>query len=173
LARSSPRLTLLEGALIASLLAIVLAIFVPTFARRLRLNKLDEASEVLQQMSDGARAYYDRHDGDCLPAPAGPTPGTPSIDPIDIDFAADETVGATTWAALALQAERPLRFSYEYAPERSGCGLSALDEPFEVSFRAHGDLDGDGVRSTFERRATIDRQGFHESEALLVHQRTE
>lgn len=160
-------------ALIASLLAVVLAIFVPTFARRLRTNKLDEASEMLERMSRGARAYYEANQRDCLPIPAGPTPEAPSVDAVPIDFASDELRGFETWSALGLQPTRPLRFSYVYAPERSGCGLSSIDEPFEVVFRARGDLDGDAVLSTFERRATIDRQGFQESEALLVHQRTE
>ena len=173
MARSGPRLSLLESALVASLLAVALAIFVPTFARRLRTNKLEEASEVLARMSQGARSYYERYDRDCLPAPAGPTPGTPSVDPVDVDFADEAIAGAETWAALELRPGRALRFSYEYAPSGSGCGLSTRDEPLEVVFRARGDLDGDGVQSTFERRATVDRDGFHEAEALLVHRRTE
>lgn len=173
MARSGPRLTLLEAALLASLSAVVLAIFVPTFVRRLRTNKLDEATEMLAQMSRGARAYYEQHQRDCLPAPAGPTPETPSVEPVVVDFQAEQSPGYETWAALAFEPERRLRFSYEYAPSRAGCGLSDLDEPFVVVFRARGDLDGDGVTSTFERRATVDQQGLHESEALLVHQRTE
>jgi len=166
-------LTLLEAALLVSLLAVVLAIFVPTFVRRLRTNKLDEASEVLEQMSQGARAYYERNQRDCLPSAAGPTPELPSVDPAIVDFADESTAGAETWTALGVQPERPLRFSYEYAPSQSGCGLSSVETSVEVVFRARGDLDGDGVPSTFERRASIDRDGFHESEALLVHQRIE
>ena len=151
----------------------VLAIFVPTFVRQLRTNKLDEASEVLEQMSRGARAYYEQHGRDCVPAAAGPTPRAPSVDPVSIDFWAEEASGHETWKALELRPTRPLRFSYEYAPSRSGCGLSTLDEPVDLVFRARGDLDGDGVQSTFERRASVDHDGFQESKALLVHRRTE
>jgi hypothetical protein len=42
-----------------------------------------------------------------------------------------------------------------------------------VVFRAEGDLDGDGVRSTFERSAAVGRDGFMPAKALLVHRRTE
>jgi hypothetical protein len=150
-----------------------LAIFIPTFIKRLRTNKLDEASEILAEMSRGARAYYESHGRDCLPPAAGPTPSAPSADPVAVEFAATNTAGSETWNALGVAPSRPLRFSYEYAPAQSGCGLSSLDEPVEVVFRARGDLDGDAVFSTFERRATVDRSGFHEADVLRVHQRIE
>lgn len=171
--RSGARLTLLETALIVSLLALILAIFVPTFVKRLRTNKLDEASEILAEMSRGARAYYETHERDCLPPAAGPTPSAPSVDPVAVDFTADDTEGSETWSALGVAPSRPVRFSYAYAPSRSGCGLSSLDEPVEVVFRARGDLDGDAVFSTFERHAVVDRTGFQEADVLRVHQRIE
>ena len=52
-------------------------------------------------------------------------------------------------------------------------GLIGRDDLGSVSFRAEGDLDGDGVRSTFERRATLEADGFEPADTLRVHQRTE
>ena len=85
MARNRPRFSLIEGALLLCLLAVVLAIFVPTFMRRVRTNKISEASELLAQMSRGAQAYFgtawSSSNRDCLPPSAGPTPETPTVDP--------------------------------------------------------------------------------------------
>ena len=100
-------------------------------------------------MSRGARAYYEQHRRDCLPSAAGPTPETPSVDPVQVDFTSEETLGYETWRALELQTDRPIRFTYEYLPSESGCGLAAREAPIEILLRARGDLDGDSVESTF------------------------
>ena len=177
MARPRPRLSLIEVALLLCLLGIVLAIFVPTFLRRVRTNKISEAAELLQVMSPRASAYYDTSwsslQHHCLPPGAGPTPEAPTVDSQDVDFFSPEATGHATWEALDFQPEHPVRFSYRYVPERDGCGLSAASEPSSVIFRAEGDLDGDGVHSTFERRATVDNDGLTPTDALLVHQRTE
>ncbi len=172
--RTGPRLSLIEAALMLCLAAVVLAIFVPTFLRRVRTDKIAEAAEVLEDMSRLAQAYYEtswpsgsRH---CLPPSAGPTPPTPTVEPAHVDFASEDTPGHQTWNAIGFATERPLRFSYRYTTTEAGCDLH---DPVEVTFTAHGDLDGDGVWSTFERRASIGPDRFHPAEALLVHRRTE
>ena len=109
----------------------------------------------------------------CLPPAAGPTPAVPSVDPVEVDFSSEETVGRDAWIALGFQPERPIRYRYEYAPDRDGCDLAMSEPATSITFRAEGDLDGDGVLSTFERKATIDRDGFEPAEALHVDQRTE
>lgn len=175
MARGGPKLSLIETALLLSLLGVVLAVFVPTFVRRIRTNKISEAATLLEEMSRGANAYYDTSwssgEQHCLPPAAGPTPEAPSVDSRTVDFLASETPGHETWKALGFQPNRPIRYSYEYAPTRAGCGLG--DAGAEVVFRARGDLDGDGVRSTFERHATAAPDGLAPDEILRVHQRTE
>jgi len=152
-------------------------VFVPTFLRRVRTNKISEASELLQEMSDRAAAYYATSwEGGkrfCLPESAGPTPATPTVDATEVDFAAEQQSGHASWEALAFQPDRPVRYSYSYRPSDHGCDLTAADELLSVSFRAEGDLDGDGVSSIFERRATIDVDGFKPADTLHVHQRVE
>jgi hypothetical protein len=177
LARSGPRLSLIEAALLLCLIAVVLAVFLPTFFRRVRTNKISEASELLAEMSRRTHAYYDTRwpsqQHGCLPPEAGPTPATPTEEPHVVDFFSPEAAGHATWEAMGFQPDRPIRFSYRYTPGRHGCGLPGAEAQVSVVFRAEGDLDGDGVRSTFEREAVVDRRGFTSGEVLLVHQRTE
>jgi type II secretory pathway pseudopilin PulG len=168
---------LIEAALLLSLLAVVLAVFVPTFVRRVQTNKITEASEQLANMSRGAQAYFatswSQSERDCLPPSAGPTPEAPTVDPKAVDFFSEETPGHATWKALSFQPDRAVRFSYRYTASQDGCGLLEAVTDVAVTFRAEGDLDGDGVLSTFERRASIGRDGFVPAESLRVHQRTE
>ena len=170
-------MSLIELALLLCIGAVILAIFVPAFLRRVRTNKISEAAELLQGMHRRAAAYYETSWDDgkrsCLPPGAGPTPVSPSVDPIEVDFVAEDQAGHASWAALGVQPDRSLRYSYSYRPSHHGCGLGSGDEPHTVSFRAEGDLDGDGVLSTFERRASIDAEGLKPEGPLHVHRRVE
>jgi type II secretory pathway pseudopilin PulG len=177
LPRARPSLSLIEAALLLCLIGIVLAVFVPTFARRIQTNKITEASELLQEMSDRTAAYYatawDTGTRYCLPPKAGPTPAAPTVESETVDFSADNQSGHATWTGLGFQPERPIRYSYSYTPSRAGCDRSGRDDLGSVTFRAEGDLDGDGVRSVFERRAILDATGLQPADALHVHQRVE
>jgi len=168
---------LLEAALLLCLVGIALAIFVPTFARRVRANKINEAPELLRDLSARAAAYYatswDSGRRHCLPPGAGPTPAEPSVEAESVDFFSDEVEGHQTWQALGFQPDRPIRYSYTYAPSEHGCDLIGREDRGTVSFRAEGDLDGDGVRSTFERRARLRPDGWDQADVLHVHQRVE
>jgi len=177
LPRGRPRLSLIEAALLLCLTGIVLAVFVPTFLSRVRTNKVNEAAELLQEMSDRTAAYYatswDTGKRQCLPPSAGPTPSTPTVELADVDFFASEQAGHASWEALGFQPDRPVRYSYSYTPSRDGCEIMSADDSATVTFRARGDLDGDLVPSTFERRATLGDDGLKPADALHVHQRTE
>jgi hypothetical protein len=128
-------------------------------------------------MSKRTAAYYATAWEDdrvqCLPPGAGPTPAAPGVDPVEVDFSSEEAVGRDTWVALGFQPERPIRYRYQYAPDRDGCDLGRSEPATSITFRAEGDLDGDGVLSTFEREATIGRNGFEPAAALHVDKRTE
>jgi len=163
--------------LVLCIVGVLLAVFVPTFVRRVRINKISEASGLLQEMSERASAYYATSWADgkrfCLPQSAGPTPTVPTVDSAMIDFAAEEHAGHESWEALGFQPDRPVRYSYSYVPSHHGCELVGDQVLRSVSFRAEGDLDGDGVRSVFERRATIDGTGLKPAEALHIYRRVE
>ena len=57
MSRGRPRLSLLEAALLLCIVGTVVAVFVPTFMDRVRTNKIIEASELLQELSDRTAAY--------------------------------------------------------------------------------------------------------------------
>jgi type II secretory pathway pseudopilin PulG len=170
-------LTLIEAGILVCVVGIVLAVFVPTFVRELRTSKVSEAASELGRMHDATAAYYAARHGHrgsmtrCLPPAAGPTPATGSTTPVEVDFlaapaantdddAADATDppadGSTTWRALAFTPQRPIRFRYTFISAAAGCDLEGQHL---VTFRAEGDLDGDGKHSIFERMAGQNAQG--------------
>jgi Tfp pilus assembly protein PilE len=169
-------LTLVEVALIVSILGVACAVAVPTFIRSVRTSKVAEASSELQRMQLRAVAYYSTPQpvGEgkrlrCLPNAAGPTPALPSTEPVEVQFSAPETPGAATWAALGYEPEGPVRYSYSFLPAMTGCAQRspvASDGPV-LTLRAEGDLDGDGLLSRFERRSQ-DLDGELVPDPLLI-----
>ena len=175
-------LTIVEVCVIVCVAGVVLAVFVPTFLKHLHTSKVAEASEQLAQMHRGAASYWlARHHGShgeplvrCLPDVAGPAPEHTTVDPVDVDFAAEATPGAPTWRALGFAPDRPTRYQYAFEPARAGCGVTARPRAVVATLRALGDLDGDGVFSTFERRAGISAEGeLVPVDILYVFNRTE
>lgn len=141
--------------MVLSLTGVLLAAFVPTFVRQVRTSKLAEATERLASLHRNAASYYaSEHTVGaqrlraCLPEGAGPFPLEPSVDPVSVDFATDEH-GAATWRALGQTEPAKLRYSYEVSVPEPGCDSRPARPP--VTFRAHGDLDGDGNRALLER----------------------
>ena len=154
---------MLQVALIVSVLGLMLAAFLPTFVRELRLSKVSEASENLARMHASAAAYFATEHAtergaarNCLPPGAGPTPEEPSVEPVEAAWDDTSTLDGQTWSALGFAPARPVRFSYVFEPSAHGCGLRSPEGTYLVTFRATGDLDGDGERSVFERRAAVD-----------------
>lgn len=151
---------MIELALILSLLGVLLAAFVPTFLRHLRTRKIAEAVELLASLHEGAAAYYERSRAAgqaCLPESAGPFPEQPGSEPVLVDFASDPK-GAPTWLALGQHSPRMLRYSYEVSVPAPGCRERARGTP-AITFRAYGDLDGDGEYAQIERSAAPSHDG--------------
>lgn len=151
---------MVQAAFVVFVVGILVAAFVPTFVRELRLSKVAEASEHLALMHSRAAVYFAAEHGPglrhCLPSPAGPSPSEPSEEPVEVDWADASTPDGLTWTALGFAPSRPVRFSYSFEPTTHGCGLRSAEGTYLVTFRAQGDLDGDGERSIFERRAAAD-----------------
>jgi type IV pilus assembly protein PilA len=168
-------LTLIEVTLLVSLLGIVLAVGIPAFVRGLRTSKTEEPPRELERMYRAIAAYYDTPQNTaagqrthCLPDPAGPTPDKPEREPKPVVFANAET-SAATWRALGYEPAEPIRYRYSFLPLRAGCGVLPSDSRGEavLTLRAEGDLDGDGVLSTFERTA-VTREGELSLEPVLI-----
>lgn len=154
-------LSLVETCALLSLAGVLSAAFIPTFLRQLRFSKIAEASQRLDDLYRSSAAYYatDRRVADklargCLPESAGPTPKQPSVDPVFVDFSSIDVVGSDTWRVLG-QSTDMLRYSYQVVVAEPGCGPRATPVYPAVTFRAIGDLDGDGHPSLLERGASI------------------
>lgn len=146
-----------------------LAVFVPTFLREVRASKMSEATDNLRILHQRAAAYFAERrppeDGEgptrtrCLPKTAGPTPRQPTEHAYEVDFLSENTRGHETWRALDFAPDEPIRYSYTFEPTASGCGLRSPEGTYLLTIRAQGDLDGDGERSIFERRARATEDG--------------
>lgn len=154
-------LSTIEVATLVSVVGTLLAVALPTLGRSVRPSKLTEASQQLDALYSAVAAYYATprpaaNGGStyCLPAPAGPTPETPSVSPLRSDFTAQSAQGASTWKDLGFTPSVPLRFRYSFAPAAWGCTRNVSDGRMLV-LRAEGDLDGDGLYSSFERHAQV------------------
>jgi hypothetical protein len=142
-------LTAVEAAIIFAIGGSLLAVAVPAFVRELRASRFAEPVEGLQRIGAGALAHAaSRPASAAFPqtaplTPASPPRGTREVDP---PGAWDQP----TWKALGFRA------TPEGIPHAFAFGFDSVagTGPVRSSFvaHAHGDLDGDGVRSTFELR---------------------
>jgi type II secretory pathway pseudopilin PulG len=174
--RRTAGLTLLELALLLSLVGVALAVTVPTFVRTVRTSKIAEASENLERLLHGAASYYESsHETaegglrvQCIPEAAGPAPVVASTRPVAMDFHDPGTPGAATWRALGFAPEQPVRYRYTFSTSHTGCMVApgAQRELFRV--RAEGNLDGDQQLSRFERRVLASGDGTLTVDPMLI-----
>jgi hypothetical protein len=141
-------LTAVEAAVAFAIGGSLLAVAVPAFVRELHASRFAEPVEGLERMGQGALAYAAAHPvtREAFPpsaplTPAAPPRGTRELDP---PGAWDHP----TWVALGFRASpegvpHAFAFAFDSAPGAARSSFVA---------HAHGDLDGDGVRSTFEVR---------------------
>ena len=66
--------------------------------------------------------------------------------------------GRVTWQAIGFQPP-PGRYRYSLVPEAEGCGLRREAGVPIVTYVAEGDLDEDGILSTFEAAAGVTVDG--------------
>lgn len=136
------RFTPIELAIGAALLGSIAAIGVPAFLRELHASRFSEPVDALGRMSTAAIRYAEQNHG--LPDSAPLTPPVPARG--KRETFPPEIWNHPTWNALSFQATPDgVPFAYAYAFDAQPAGFVA---------RAHGDLDGDGIYSTFEVRAT-------------------
>jgi hypothetical protein len=120
----------------------VLAVFVPAFARNLRVSRLSEAMDGLQHISRQATLIaQSRQPRDAYPPSVGLTPAEV---PQGVAVADKPDVWQhQTWRELAFAPPQPHRFSFLFESK------NAPDVATFVA-TARGDLDGDAVLSRFE-----------------------
>lgn len=120
----------------------VLAVFVPAFARNLRVSRLTEAMDSLAHISKQATLIAaSRKPGDAYPPSAGLTPA--EVPQAQAVTDKPEIWQHPTWLELAFVPEQPHRFSFEFESANAPAGAT-------FTARAKGDLDGDAILSQFE-----------------------
>jgi prepilin-type N-terminal cleavage/methylation domain-containing protein len=121
--------TLLELSVVLSVLGILIALAVPGFRTAILKAKAAEARTVVEAIADAEQRHY-RDSGKYLACESSPTlpPGSP----------ASFDASRPGWKELGFQIDGPVRYRYE---------VVLVGTSFKVT--AAGDLDGDGVRSTY------------------------
>jgi hypothetical protein len=126
------------------LIGCIAAVAIPTFARELHASRFAEPTSGLARLGASAVAYATAVGGrfpDSAPlTPAAVPRGTKEVDPIG-------TWDGPTWSALAFRpSPEGVPHAYSFAFDSNGASFVA---------RARGDLDGDGVLSTFEVTGSV------------------
>jgi hypothetical protein len=140
-------LTAVEGAIGFAILGSLLAVAVPAFVGEMHASRFVEPVEGLGRLSAAAVAYgRDRPVSDAFPPNAPLTPAVPPRGTREVDPAG--AWDAPTWKALGFRA------SPEAVPHVFSFGFDSTHAPGLSTFvaHAHGDLNGNGVTSTFEIR---------------------
>jgi hypothetical protein len=161
-------------AVIAAVLTLF-ALTIPPFLQMTRRARTVEAVDRLAQIYRGSVAYYAGTRATQslapviaprqFPASVDVTPSTVPAGARAIDPAG--TWRQPTWQALNFSIEDAHYYSYQYDSDGSGATAS-------FTARALGDLDGNGVRSTFERSGRANAQLEVESSGgLWIHEPVE
>jgi hypothetical protein len=139
------RFTPIELAIGFALGGSLLAVAVPTFAREVHASRFVEPVDGLQRIGAAAVAYGRLHPvAQGFPPSAPMTPSVPPRGHCEAD--APELWDQATWATLDFRpapAGTPHCFAFGFDST-----LSTAKSLFRAD--AHGDLDGDGIVSTFE-----------------------
>jgi hypothetical protein len=143
------RLTPVELAIGAALLGSLMAVAVPAFLRDLHASRFVEPTEGLERLGAAAVAYAVANER--FPDSAPLTPSVPPRGKKEADLPG--TWDTPAWKALAFRpAAEGVPHAYAFSFESTSGGSAFVAQ-------AHGDLDGDGVLSTFEIRGRSGHEG--------------
>jgi hypothetical protein len=135
-------LTPVEAALAFALGGSVLAVSVPAFVRNLHASRMVEALDGIQRLSKRASSLT------AFRPRAAAFPESAPLTPADVPRATlvtdpPGTWSHPTWRLLDFTLSEPHAYSFEFTSESDAAGS-------RFHAVAHGDLDGDGVLSTFD-----------------------
>jgi len=139
------RFTPVELAIAFALVGSLLAVAVPTFVREVHASRFVEPLDGLQRLGAAAVAYGRLHPiAQGFPASAPMTPAVPPRGHCEAD--PPEAWDQATWTTLDFRPSPP------GTPHCYAFGFDSTLSATRSLFRAvaHGDLDGDGIVSTFE-----------------------
>jgi hypothetical protein len=159
------RLSPVESAAAFAVTGSVLAVAIPEFVRGLHWSRLAEPTDGLMRIAEAA--VERARDAPIESAFPASTPLTPPEVPRGVR--AEDPPGVwehPTWTALGFGFDHPHAFSFRF---ESSPG--SIESRFRVI--AHGDLDGDGVTSTFEIEGIADAKGARVLPGMYVEREVE
>ncbi len=129
-------------------IGVLAAVAIPAFMKYIKRSKTSEVPMRLQQMVSGAMSYHAEHGK--LPPTAARTPIRPAcrFGDSQAHFMTAGDWAAPGWQGLKFQIEGKSWFQYEFISNETG-----------FTARAFGDLDCNGLFSTFERAGQIQATG--------------
>lgn len=151
--------TLIELMIVVAILGILAAVAIPAFINYMKRAKTSEATVNLKTIYEGTVTYFDaEHAGvsHSLPTAVALTPaagvskGTKNV--LNAAILA-EFKGDASWLATGFAPNEDFYYSYAFT---HNCGANVCDETGVYTASAQGDLDGDGVNSTFLRPAEVE-----------------
>jgi prepilin-type N-terminal cleavage/methylation domain-containing protein len=175
--RSRAGFTLIELMFVVSIMGVLSALAIPSFTMLIARSKTAEVAGNLSAMYKHASSYYSSERGNrgnaslvghCTVDDARPSPLIPSKN--KQAFVADNT-----FRELGFSVSDLVYFQYGLA---SANGVSSCDHAANTfglyTFYAHGDLDSDDLRSTFELSAGSDAYNLmYHARGLYIHRETE
>jgi prepilin-type N-terminal cleavage/methylation domain-containing protein len=150
--------TLIEVMVAVAIVGILATLALPAFISYVARSKTAEASQNIDQLYKLASVYYTRDlsgqgtesavTGYCTTDSADRVPTVPTRDKRDLGLTAATN---PELYALRFAVADMIYFSYGLTSSGGGCGHQGDEQLY--TFFANGDLDGDGIWSTFELAA--------------------